>query len=136
MLVGLVALCLLLSGCNFDIYGGKRPFDYGAAQWVCENPSAWFVVNPDDEDYYCPKGEVCVDDKTLQFELIFVTGTDLVFFKIINTSAAYYGGYRDAGFDGECTFSSSEFVITIDKETDTVFGGQYDTLTFTRISSE
>ena len=39
-----VILIFVMSGC--DIYYGYRPFDYGAATWVCENPSVWFVVNP------------------------------------------------------------------------------------------
>lgn len=119
----LAAISILLCSCNFDRYDGKRPFDYGAAKWVCEEPTAWFVVNPDAEDYYSPKGEVTVNDETLKFELIFVHETNTVFF---NTETS------EIGFDGECEFSSEKLIIKVDKQTDTLFGGRYDELVFVR----
>ena len=58
ILICMVMFCFSLSSCNFDPYYGKRPYDYGASTWVCENPSARFVVNPEDEDYDTLSGMV------------------------------------------------------------------------------
>lgn len=131
-----VVLILAFIGCNFDPYYGKRPFDYGAATWVCENPSAWFVVNPDVDDYYQPEGEIQLNDETMQFKLFFVPETNLVFFVIIKNSVSNNEECYDSGFDGECIFSPEKLVIKVDKDTDTVFDGQYDELVFTLTPTE
>ena len=137
LLISLSVLSIFVfCSCNFDPYYGKRPYDYGASTWVCENPSARFVVNPEDEDYDTPQGEIQLNDDDIPFKLIFVTQTDQVFFVISKRGVSYDEGYNDGGFEGDCVFSPEKFVIKVDKDTDTLFNGQYDELVFLRISSD
>ncbi|MBE5928288.1 MAG: hypothetical protein E7267_02795 [Lachnospiraceae bacterium] len=128
-----IVLIFVISGCNYDLYYGKRPFDYGAATWVCEEPSAWFVVNPDDDEYYYPKGELVVDNQTHQVGFCFVHGTNqvIVYFRNSNNSSKYSG--YDYVLSGECIFSSEEFVINVFKDReDSLLNDYYDKLVFIR----
>lgn len=132
-LISVLVCCSVLGSCQYDLYGGKRPFNYGAAKWVCENPFVWFVIDPNVEDYYSPKGEIQVNNETLRFQLFFGHGTNEVSFKIIK----HYGlGDKRLELSGECAFSPEKLIVTIDRETDTTFDGQYSILIFTRISTE
>lgn len=108
-------------------YSGKRPYDYGKATWVCESPDAWFIVNAseDDEDFIYPKGEITIGNKTIKFTLSFGHGK----------AAAFMDENDDVILLGTCKFSSEKLIITVDKETDTLLDGQYDTITFVRNAS-
>ncbi len=122
LLVTLITFC----GCVFatDFYGGKRPFDYGEAIWVSESPDAWFIVNSyeEDERYYRPKGEIVVGNETIKFALSFDRAVTVRF-------TDEKGNYM---LVGTCKFGPDKLVITVDKEKDTLFNGQYDTITFVR----
>lgn len=124
-----ISLSLAITGCNYDKYDGKRPFDYGEAKWVCSDPNAWFYVHPDAEDYHTPTGELTLDDKVIDFKLTFPPETDLV------TITAETNG-NSKGFtlttSGKCTFSPNEFTITIDKQGDEIFEGKCDRLVFVK----
>ena len=131
----LIISCLLLilitfCGCfiTTDFYSGKRPYDYGKATWVCESPDAWFIVNTpeDDERFVYPKGEIAVGDKTIKFTLSF--GHSNV--------ASFTDKNHNVILRGACKFSPEKLIITVYKETDTIFNGQYDTITFVRNASD
>lgn len=126
-----ILLVLSCGGCNYDLYYGKRPYDYGAARWVCEDISAWFEVDPDAEEYYYPEGEVEIDDQTWHLKLYFVTETKYVSLKTSRSYESGKGSYI-GDLDGECEFSPEKLIIKIDKETDTIFHGQLDELVFVR----
>ena len=69
------ATIFLLCSCNFDLYGGKRPYDYGDSVWVSSNPDIWFEIDTGREQYYIPEGIMRLDDgKTIPFEIYFVSG--------------------------------------------------------------
>lgn len=127
----LIISCILLILVTFgscviatDFYSGKRPYDYGKATWVCESPNAWFIVNTseEDENFIYPKGEIAIGNKTIKFTLSFGHG------KV----ASFTDENDDAILLGTCEFSSEKLIITVDKETDTLFNGEIDTLTFIR----
>lgn len=121
-----------ISGCNLDPYYGKRPFDYGTAMWVCENTSAWFIVNPDDDNYYYPKGEVVYNGQTIQVGFRFIHETNRVFIDFLDSNDSSNISEYDQMLNGECIFSPEKLVIKVDKDTDALFDGQYDTLVFIR----
>ena len=66
-----ICVILIMCGCGYDRYYGKRPFDYGEAKWVCEEPSAWFVIEPESEDFTHPKGEIVWNKQTFSVEYHF-----------------------------------------------------------------
>lgn len=125
--------CFTISGCGFDPYYGKRPFDYGEAKWTCDAPLAWFIVDPYADDYDSPTGVVQVNNQTIQFRLIFVHETNLVFFQTIDAGTAEY---NNAELTGECVFSSTKFTIKVDTKTDSIFNGQYEELVFKKTLAE
>lgn len=133
VLLAVIICCVVLSSCNFDPYYGKRPIDYGAAKWVCEEPEAIFIVDPEAEDYYSPKGEVCWNDEALPIQFFFVHETNRV---LVHEIVAENSDKEPLEFDGDGEFSEYEFIMHIDKEKDTFFEGQYDTLTFKRTDLE
>ena len=122
-------MLIAFSGCVIatDFYSGKRPYDYGEATWVCESPDAWFVVNTSevDENFIYPKGEIAIGDKTIKFTLSFGYG------KV----ASFTNENDDLILLGTCKFSSEKLIITVDKETDKIFNGRYDTITFIKNAS-
>ncbi len=131
----LILCCILLmiitfSGCVFaiDFYSGKRPYDYGEAIWVCESPSGWFAVNAseNDENFIYPEGEFVVDDRTVKFTLSFG----------YSNKASFEDENDVMILLGTCKFSSNKLIITVDKETDTLFNGYYDTITFVRTQGD
>lgn len=130
----LIISCILLILITFDscviatdFYAGKRPYDYGKATWVCESPNAWFIVNTseDDENFIYPKGEIAIGNKTIKFTLSFGHGKE----------ASFVDENDDVILLGICKFSSEKLIITVEKETDTLLNGQYDTITFIRHAS-
>ena len=126
----IICFCLFIlitfGGC-VDFYVGKRPYDYGKATWVCESPDAWFIVNTfeDDEDFIYPKGEISIGNKTIKFTLSFGHGKE----------ASFVDENDVVILLGTCKFDSEKLIITVDKKTDTLFNGQYDTITFIKNAS-
>mgnify|MGYP000758587523 CR=1 FL=1 len=129
-------LCFGLSSCNFDLYYGKRPFDYGAAKWVCDEPSIWFVIDPDAKEYYNPYGEIEINNQAMICRFFFIQGTNQLFIQIEGNDTAGSTEYLNCEMSCECEFSSEKMIATIDKEKDTIFNGQYTELVFTRIPTE
>ncbi|MBR2353481.1 MAG: hypothetical protein IKA76_03145 [Clostridia bacterium] len=106
-----------------DFYCGKRPYDYGEAMWVCESPDAWFIVGPeDDERLIFPEGEITVGDKAIKFTLSFGYGV----------TAHFTDENDNVILRGTCKYSPEKLIITVDKESDMLFDGRYDTITFVK----
>ena len=128
LVIGCILLMLItFCGCvviTTDFYSGKRPYDYGKAIWVCESPDAWFIVNTpeDDEYFFYPKGEFAIGNKTVKFTLSFG----------YSNVASFEDENDDMILLGTCKYSSEKLIITVDKEKDTLFNGQYDTIIFIR----
>lgn len=127
IVMGCILLVLITcGGCVIatDFYAGKRPYDYGKATWVCESPDAWFVVNTqeDDKDYIYPQGEIAIGNKIIKFTISFGHGE----------VASFTDEDDNVILQGTCKFSPEKLIITVDKESDKLFNGQYDTITFVR----
>ena len=131
-----VILALSLGGCNYDLYSGKRPYDYGAAKWVCEEASVWFTVDPDAKEYYSPEGEIQIGDQTKPCKLFFIHQTDQVSLTILKTERPNDNELYDGELEGVCTFSPDRLVIKVDTGNDTIFGGKYEELIFVRTPIE
>ncbi len=135
LLLSLLLIVSLFSGCNWDPYSGKRPYDYGDAKWICEDPLVWFEVDTEDEEFYEPGGEATVDGEIMPVELVFVHQTKTVFIsRYIDPDAGLTAeeyANRES-LEGECLFFPEALVVRVNKERDTLFGGKYDELTFIR----
>ncbi|MBQ7645696.1 MAG: hypothetical protein IJS94_00355 [Clostridia bacterium] len=131
----ILQVLLILSSCQFDPYYGKRPFDCGKAKWICEEPSAWFTVDPDAADYHYPKGEIALGERSIEVGFRFIAETDLVYIDLIGSEGSSIlesaAGYNEL-IRGECAFSPEKLIIKIDPGSDTLFNGKYETITFIR----
>lgn len=119
---------LTLSLISCDPYSGQRPYEQGDGTWVCNEVPIWFYCcedvaqYPGDADAY---GEVILNGEVLQIELLFVHQTNILFVNCLDNP--------EFEFDGECEFSPTQMVVIIDKNTDTMFNGQYDKIIFNKI---
>ena len=130
-----IFLAIMLFGlfaCNYDLYSGKRPYDYDDATWVCQEFEGSFSTFSEAEDYYDLKGSFVYEGKTYLFRLSFPVGSNQVLVTIKEPEIDHWLGYKLKGFNGDCEFSPDKLIIHISKKTDTFFEGKVDTLTFVR----
>ena len=130
LLIVISATIFLLCSCNFDLYGGKRPYDYGDAVWVSSNPDIWFEIGTGREQYHIPEGVMQLDDgKTIPFKLYFDHGTNLALFSArLNPKSPY----NDCDLSGDCEFFPDKLIIHVNTKIDNVYGGRYETIVFVR----
>lgn len=131
ILISTLSIAILMySSCNYDLYGGKRPSDYGDAVWVSSNPDIWFEIDTDREQYYVPEGVMRLDDgKTIPFEIYFVHETNQALFSArLNPKSLYY----DCELGGDCEFFPDKLIIHVNTKIDNVYGGRYETIVFVR----
>lgn len=141
--IGLVLMCLLLSACNgfdfrdyipgmWDPHQGERPTDYAPSKWTSKIPEIWFEVLASDDNtsnaQQSLNGEIILDDKTIKIVVCFDGGRSVFIYK-----ADAEGGLL---LNGTCKFNPGELIITVDKETDTLFNGEYETITFVRCTKD
>ena len=128
-------LCLLLiltaifTSCFWDPYSDKRPFDYGDAQWVCEELPIYFTVDTEEEEYYYPKGKIEIDGVIYPCEFFFIHKTNELGINVYKTEDLSPDNLLGE-IDGDCDFFPDTLVFHIDKKWDTIFDGKYETLTF------
>lgn len=134
------AIVFMLSGCDilrwipnfgYHPYVGERPYNYPPARWISETPDFWFDIPIIDESSDYPdryKGQLTVDGHS---DVIYVAFgyIDQIYFVKESDDKLYY-------LNGNCEFSPEKLVVTVDKETDTLLNGQYDTITFVRCESD
>ena len=115
----------ILSGCN--MYAGERPNDYPSAKWISESPDIWFMSEYGESDF--DYGEAVLDGETIEI---------MVFFDYSNgIYISAKSDDRDTPFTkGFCTFRPDKLTVKIDEERDNFLflNGQYETITFNRIS--
>ena len=139
----IVVFCILicLTGCQFDPYSDQRPPDYGNAFWLCDEFNIWFVVDTEREDYYCPEGEIEIDDTAYFCKFYFIHQTNQL---LISIYPLEYANIPDESrnrsakigtIEGECTFSENSFVFTIDAVKCDIFDEKPTQLTFQRRTS-
>ena len=120
-------LFLVLCGCDPYVY--EHPYNYKDSIWVCEEPNITYYVvgSPEDENSYdYAVTKIDGQDITLDFGF-----RSTVFSAVIHDE-----NNEEAHMEclaGTCRYSKNQFTVTVDKETDQLFNGQYETLVFKRI---
>ena len=126
-------MVLLLTGCNYDKYADKRPFDYGDALWSCSTDKCeiWFKVDTEQDEYYYPEGQITISDDTYFCKFYFIHQTNQLSICVYPDKFSQ----DDVIFEisGECDFSKESFTLHIDKSNDTLFDNTMKELTFSRI---
>ena len=134
LLICIAAICFSLSGCEHFGYifvEKYMPHNYPGSVWKCDDPEIEYAV--DDKGSAVAITET--DGKTVEF-VIAEEDFRVKAFPYDSTNKDEYGNtVIDAEailFSGRITYSKDKFRIKIDKSTDTLFDGQYRTLTFRR----
>lgn len=130
LIASLTILLLTCSGCI--AHQGERPFDYPPARWVSETPDLWFDVYSFDE--YANRiieldGQLVLSEQSIDV-IVWFNYTDVV------TIRKKDSDNNLASLKGTCKFDPEKLIVTVDKETDTLLNGQYDTITFIRKPTE
>ena len=128
----LIIIVFSISSCNYDLYEGKRPFDYGDFVWICQELDGYFEVSLATDEFDSPEGLLEYKGTEYLFKLSFPHGSNRVLVTIKNPDIDHWYGYLLPGFTSDAEFSQNKMILTIDKETDTFFNGEIDTLTFIR----
>jgi len=137
----LIALLILsstgCSGCAMGAviaYQGQRPFDYPPAKWVSEDPDIWFVTRaPGDPlpagvtNSWVQIGQLRINGETIDIVVGFDGGHG------IDVDARTQTSTNNVLFLGSCKFSPDKLTVSIYKNYDNIFNGQYKTIVFNRI---
>lgn len=111
---------------NADPWSGDRPTDYPNSRWESTAPAMWFAVpeEENEEGDISPAGEATLEGETIGFTMSFDRAISVFF-------------YGDDGqgviLSGSCYFGENEMILEVDKDSDTLFHGAYDLITFTRV---
>lgn len=122
---------VLLTSCFLVPNVRKRPYFYGDAKWVSDDPDIFFVVDNSMEDSTYLRGEVIYNGEIRLCAFSFIDNTDQVYVCIIDDIDKPYPDPGIAWLSGMCRFSENKLEITVDKD-DTLFNGKYETLMFYR----
>lgn len=114
---------------NWDAWQGERPIDYPNSCWESTAPAIWFEVpeEENEEGDISPIGEATIEGRTVGFTMLFDRAISVFF---------YGSDGEGVILSGTCCFSENELIIEIDKESDTLFQGAYESITFIRSESE
>lgn len=127
----LLLIPVLLTSCFLVTNVSKRPYFYGDAKWISEDPDIFFIVDNSMEYSWYLRGEVIYDGEIRLCVFSFIDNTDQVHVFIIDDIDKPYLDAGIAGLFGVCSFSEEKLEIKVDKG-DTLFNGEYETLTFYR----
>lgn len=128
-----IFLLLVLTSCVLKQsipYQGERPSDYPRSKWISESPVIWFEVL-ENSGYEKPELVGCAEiyGESIEIKVMF-DATECIYISEVNNQQ--YGVNDIKHLQGECEFTSMNCIVTVDKDSDTLFGGQYDTITFVR----
>jgi len=122
---------VLCTGCI--PYQGERPFDYPPARWISQTPDLWFDVG--DKSVYQDatkelllEGQLTTENQRMDV-LVSFGAVDEIYIK------RKIDGAKPCWFKGHCKFSPEKLVVTVEKDSDSLLNGQYDTITFIRNES-
>lgn len=104
---------LICSGCNVDYFAGKRPSDYGGADWVCEDPNIILHINPNSAIGL----ELPDLEEGDSLRAVFSYGADFLILKDTETEGTVIA------FKGSCRFGSEKMKVHVTQ--DDLFGGAY-----------
>ena len=113
----MIFIFVLTSGC--DMNAGKRPYDYPPAKWVSEEPEIFFdgVYKRHGLDGY-----LILEGQSIEINVFFNRGKGV--------SISIDDSIKLIGL---CVFHPNKFTISVKKEDDNIFNGQYKKITFIRV---
>ena len=108
---------------NFEKYGFEN---YTDTKWVCSEPEITYTIPK--IDYYKAKASTEINGNTIVFS-----------FDTRNRYVEANGypddlSYHEPLFTGSIEYYEDKFVVSIDRESDTLFSGEYSELVFVRVS--
>jgi hypothetical protein len=121
-----IFMFVLSSGCGTDFHNGERPIDYSPAIWVSEEPKMWFEVgNRRSREV---DGYLILDGQRIKVNVFFDRGRSVFILR-----------KNDENPDedliiihGLCVFRPDKLTVSIKKEDDKIFNGQYKKIIFIR----
>lgn len=113
VLVGYLTIVFFRGLGGVDVYAGKRPGNYGTANWICEDPEIVLHVNPDRSIRLELPGYS--GEEELKFNFDFGRGCEIW---VKDESGAMITLFR-----GTCRFGSEKMSVVVTQ--DDLFGGQY-----------
>lgn len=129
---------MLLTSCMYDPYSDQRPADYGEATWICYEYDIWFNVDLEKYDYYCPEGELQINNNKYFCKFYFIHQTNMLSISIYPLEYADLpDDKRDRGavlgdIDGDCTFSETSFTCFVTEMSGDIFDSKIEKMTFIR----
>lgn len=124
-----------LSSCTFDIrnfipgnwnpYKGDRPSDQVPSRWVAQEINCWFdviSVTIDGEVETAIQGEIEYNSVIVPITVRFDPGRNIFVYDA--------SGEKGLLFRGPCTFGEDQFVVDVNKESDSLFDGHIQMITF------
>lgn len=133
ILVAVISFC----GCipfewipNFGYipYQGERPEDYPPAKWISETPDLWFDVESPYEDATKAvemEGQLMMEGQCVEVIVCFGYRDDIYIRRKEEKD-------EPCALKGHCEFSPEKVIVTVEKETDSLLNGQYETIIFVR----
>jgi hypothetical protein len=135
------SVLLFLTGCFYDPFSGQRPADYGEAKWSCDAYNIWFLVDFEKDDPSNPEGALTAGETTYFCKFYFIHQTNQLHISIYPPEYASLpddARDRDAivgSMEGECDFSETFFVYTVEKNTGHIFEEPIKKMTFLKTTS-
>ncbi len=117
---------IILSGC--DVYVNKRPKYVTNEKWVCQEVDMYFVGW--DEEKQKSYGEYILNDKRMEFFVLFDFAKGIVFYPYVENSKVRNS--KDRLLWGQCEFGEDKLVVNIDEEYRKFLGEDIDKITFLR----
>lgn len=132
-----VIITLFCTGCwkpNYD----NEPSNMPGTRWVSENPDIWFEIpedRPEDGRYY---GELTLGGEKVRVKITFGYFAPEIYIVRWDKEVETNEDEIDTGVyetdiplvKGECDYQSDKCIVTLYADTDTLFNGKYETITF------
>ncbi|MBP3923094.1 MAG: hypothetical protein J6D27_09015 [Ruminiclostridium sp.] len=139
--------CFFFTSCNVyrDFFQNNNcddcPLWHHESEWECTNPDITFFVyeEPKDENSsYWPSGVIEYQGEQYYFTLEFDYLRTIYFVPSEKDTMKkkHYCVPEKLYFSGICIYSEDQFTVEIDKNTDSIFDGKYDTILFTKVEAE
>lgn len=117
---------IILSGC--DVYVNERPKYVTNEKWVCQEVNMYFVGW--DEEKQKSYGEYILNDKRVEFFVLFDFAKGIVFYPYVENSKVRNS--KDRLLWDQCEFGEDKLVVNIDEEYRKFLGEDIDKITFLR----
>ena len=133
---------LFLCGCDIFIY--QQPSHYEGSIWVCKDPAITFYVSDSDDSELPTSTEDSIKNIQNQCDYAILETKDQTVYLSFNFHGRMlfvaqldeWGKEKEGEvLYGTCRYSKDQFTVTVDKETDQLFNGQYETLVFKRMET-